>query len=133
MDSAFVYSLYRGRVAFDHGVLHVVAFFAFAALSQRRFHSLSAHLAMHVVDLYLCWWPPILCCLCVVLPARRRFSACCCSSSRVSCSFSLARRRRVSWLVSLGAVPLWGALVPRMRSSVWRISFSTGWFCYIYN
>ena len=94
VDSAFVCPSYRGRVAFDHGVLYIVAFFAFAALSQRRFHSLSAHLAMHVVDLHLCWWPPILCCLCVALPARRRFSACCCSSSRVSCSFSLARRRR---------------------------------------
>ena len=53
VDSAFVYPLYRGRVAFDHGVLHIVAFFAFAALSQRRFYSLSAYLVMHIVDLHL--------------------------------------------------------------------------------
>ena len=53
VDSAFVYSLYRGRVAFDYGVLYIVAFFAFMALSQRCFHSLSAHLVMHIVDLYL--------------------------------------------------------------------------------
>jgi hypothetical protein len=104
--------------AFDHGVPHVVAPCAFAAFFQRRFHSISAHLAMHVVDLHLCWWPPILCCRSGALPARRRFSAWCCSSSRISCSLSAARIRRVSWLVSLGAVPLRGALVPRMRSSV---------------
>ena len=63
VDSAFVCPSYRGRVAFDHGVLYVVAFFAFAALSQCRFYSLSAYLAMHIVDLHLCWWPPILYCL----------------------------------------------------------------------
>ena len=51
VDSAFVCPSYRGRVAFAHGVLHVVTFCAFAAFSQRRFHSLSTHLAMHVVDL----------------------------------------------------------------------------------
>ena len=53
VDSAFIYPLYRGRVAFDHRVLHIVAFFAFTALSQRRFYLLSAHLAMHIVDLHL--------------------------------------------------------------------------------
>ena len=53
VDSAFVCPLYRGRVAFDYRVLHIVAFFAFTALSQRRFYSLSAHLVMHIVDLYL--------------------------------------------------------------------------------
>ena len=53
VDSAFVCPLYRGRVAFDHGVLYVVAFFAFAALSQCRFYLLSAHLVMYIVDLYL--------------------------------------------------------------------------------
>ena len=58
MDSAFVCPLYRGRVAFDYGVLHVVALCALAAFFQRRFHLMSAHLAMHVVDLHLCWWPP---------------------------------------------------------------------------
>ena len=33
VDSAFICSLYRGRVAFNYGVLYVVAFFAFTALS----------------------------------------------------------------------------------------------------
>ena len=118
VDSAFVCPLYRGRVAFDYGVLYIVAFFAFAALSQCRFHSLSAYLVMYIVDLYLCWWPLILCCLCGALPARRRFFTCYCSSSCVSCSFSLVCRCRVSWLVSLGVVPFWGALVLCMRFSV---------------
>ena len=54
VDSAFVCPLYRGRVAFDHRVLYIVAFFTFAALSQRRFHLLSTYFAMYVVDLYLC-------------------------------------------------------------------------------
>ena len=54
VDSAFVCPLYRGRVAFDYGVLYIVAFYAFAAFSQRCFYSLSAHLAMHIVDLHLC-------------------------------------------------------------------------------
>ena len=106
VDSAFIYPLYRGRVAFDYRVLYIVAFFAFAALSQRRFYSLSAHLAMHIVDLYLYWWPPILYCLCGALPARRQFSTYYYSSSCVSYSFSLAYRRRVSWLINLGIVPL---------------------------
>ena len=54
IDSAFIYLLYRGRVAFNHRVLYIVAFFAFTALSQCRFYSLSAHLAIHIVDFYLC-------------------------------------------------------------------------------
>ena len=33
IDSAFVCLLYRGRVAFDYGVLYIVAFFTFTALS----------------------------------------------------------------------------------------------------
>jgi hypothetical protein len=131
IDSAFVCPSYRGRVGVDHGVLHVVALRAFAASFQRRSHSLSAHLTMHVVDLHLCWWPPILCCRSGAPPARRRVSAWCCSSSRISCSLSVARRRRASWLVGLGAVPLRGGLAPRMRSSVWYISFSTRWPCAI--
>ena len=126
VDSAFVCPLYRGRVAFNYRVLYVVTFFTFAALSQRRFYLLSTHLAIHIVDLHLYQQPPILCYLYGALPTRRRFSAYYYSSSRISCSFSIARRRRVSWLVSFGAVPLQGALVPRIRSSIWRISFSTG-------
>ena len=129
VDSAFVCPSYRGRVAFNHGVLHVAALCAFAAFFQRRFHSISAHLAMHVVDLHLCWWPPSLCRCGGATPARRRFSAWCCNSSRISCSLSAARRRRVSWLVGLGVVPLWVALAPLICLSVWRISFSTKWSC----
>ena len=114
VNSTFVCPLYRGRVAFDYGVLYIVAFCAFAAFSQCRFYLLSAHLVMHIVDLYLCWWPPIFCCLSGALLSLRRLSACYCSNSCVSCSFSIACRRRVSWLVSLGVMPLWGALVPYM-------------------
>ena len=54
VDSAFVCPLYKGRVAFVHGVLHVVALCALTAFSQRYFYSMSAHLAMHIVDLHLC-------------------------------------------------------------------------------
>ena len=67
INSAFICPLYRGKIAFNHGVLYIVTFFAFAALSQHRFHSLSAHLAMHIVDLLLCWWPSILYYLCSAL------------------------------------------------------------------
>ena len=116
VDSAFVYPLYRGRVGFAYRVLHVVALCSFAAFFYRRFYSISAHLAIHIVDLHLCWWPPSLCRRGGALPARRRFSAWCCSSSRISYSLSTARKRRVSWLVSLGAVPLYVALAPRIRS-----------------
>ena len=53
IDSTFVCPLYRGRVAFNYGVLYVVALCALTAFFQRRFHSISAHLAMHIVDLHL--------------------------------------------------------------------------------
>ena len=53
IDSAFIYPLYRGRVAFNHRVLYIVAFFAFTALSQHHFYLLSAHLVMHIVDFHL--------------------------------------------------------------------------------
>ena len=53
VDSTFVCPLYRGRVAFNYGVLYIVAFFAFMALSQRRFYLLSAYLAIYIVDLHL--------------------------------------------------------------------------------
>ena len=71
VDSTFICPLYRGRVAFNYGVLYIITFFAFIALSQHHFYSLSAHLAMHIVDFHLCWWPPILCCLSGALLARR--------------------------------------------------------------
>ena len=105
VDSAFICSLYRGRVAFNYRVLYIVTFFVFAALSQCCFYLLSAYLMIYIVDFYLYWWPSILYCLCVALFMRHQFSTCCYSSSRVFCSFSLAYRRRVSWLISLGAVP----------------------------
>ena len=53
VDSAFNYPLYRGRVAVVHGVFHMVALCAFAAFFHRHFYLVSAHLAMHIVDLYL--------------------------------------------------------------------------------
>ena len=75
VDSAFVCPSYKGRVCVVHWVLHVVALCAFAAFFQRRFHSMSAHLAMHVVGLHLCWWPPILCCRSGALPAKLLFNS----------------------------------------------------------
>ena len=54
MDSAFVCPLYKGRVTFDYGVLHIVALYTLAAFFQRYFYSLSAHLVMYIVDLHLC-------------------------------------------------------------------------------
>jgi hypothetical protein len=106
VDSAFVCPLYRGRVAFDYRVFYVVAFYAFAAFSQCCFYLLSAYLVMYIVDLYLCWWLSILYCLSGAPLVQCWFFACCCSSFCVSYSFSIAFRWRVSWLVSLGAIPL---------------------------
>ena len=53
VDSAFVYPLYKGRVAFNYRVFYIVTFCALTAFFQRRFYSISAHLVMHVVDLHL--------------------------------------------------------------------------------
>ena len=75
VDSAFVCPLYRGRVAFNYGVLYIVAFYAFAAFSQCHFYSLSAHLVMHIVNLHLYWRPPILYYLSGALLALRRLFA----------------------------------------------------------
>ena len=113
VDSAFDCPLYRGRVAVVYGVFYVVALCAFAAFFHCRFYSVSAHLAMHVVDLHLCWWPPSLYCCGGALLAWHWVSAWCCSSSRISCSLSAARRRSASWLVCLGALPLRRGLAPR--------------------
>ena len=54
MDFTFVCLLYRGRVAFNYGVFYIVALYALTAFFQRCFYSISAHLVMHMVDLYLC-------------------------------------------------------------------------------
>ena len=62
VDSAFNCPLYRGRVAVVYRVFYVVALCAFTAFFHRRFHLVSAHLVMHIVDLYLYWWPPSLYC-----------------------------------------------------------------------
>ena len=62
VDSAFNCPLYRGRVAVVYRVFHVVALCAFAAFFHYHFHLVSAHLAMYIVDLHLCWWPPSLYC-----------------------------------------------------------------------
>ena len=118
IDSAFVYPLYRGRVGFNYRVPYIVALYTFTAFFYRRFHLISAYLAIHIVDLHLCQQPPILYYRSSALLARRRFSAQCYSSSRISYSLSTTYRRRVSQLISLGAVPLQGALIPYIRSSI---------------
>ena len=129
IDSAFDCPLYRGRVAVVYGVFYVVALCAFAAFFYHRFHLVSAHLAMHVVDLYLCWWPPSLYCCGGALPAQRRVSAQCYSSSYISYSLSAAYRRSAFQLVYLGALPLWRGLTPHMYFSTWCMSFFTGCPC----
>ena len=110
VDSAFIYPLYKGRVAFNYGVLYIVAFCTFAAFSQHHFYLLSIHLAMYIVDLHLYQWPPILYYLSGALLAQHRFFTYYCSSSCVSCSFFTACRRRVSWLINLGVVAFRGLL-----------------------
>ena len=117
VDSAFNCSSYRGRVAVVYRVFYVVALCAFTTFFHRRFHSISAHLVMHIVDLHLYWWPPSLCCCGGALPAWRRVSAWCYSSSRISCSLSAAYRCSTSWLIYLGVLPLWRGLAPYMRFS----------------
>ena len=128
IDSSFICPLYRGRVAPNYRVLYIVAVCPFTAFFQRCFYLLSAYLAIHIVDLYLCQQPPILYRRSGALLAQYWFSAWCYRSSYISCSFSIAYRRRVSQLISLGVVPLQGALIPYIQSSIQRISFSIGQF-----
>ena len=54
VDSAFDCPLYRGRVANVYRVFYVVALCAFTAFFYCHFYLVSAYLAMHIVDLYLC-------------------------------------------------------------------------------
>ena len=124
VDSTFVYPLYRGRVGFNYRVLYVVTLYAFTAFFQRRFYLISAYLAIYIVDLHLYQQPPNLYRRGVLL-ARRRFSAQYYSSSRIFYSLFTAYRRRVSQLISLGAVPLYIALAPYIRLSIRYISFFT--------
>ena len=53
VDSTFIYSLYRGKVAFNYRVLYIVAFYTSAAFFYLYFHLLSTYLAIYIVDLYL--------------------------------------------------------------------------------
>ena len=69
VDFTFNCPLYKGRVAVIYRVFHVVALCVFTTFFHRRFHSVSAHLTMHIVDLHLCWWPPSLYCCGGALPA----------------------------------------------------------------
>ena len=67
-------SFVQGKVGVDHGVFHVITSCVFATSFHRFFYSRSAHLAISVVALHLCWWPPILCRRCGALPVWRRVS-----------------------------------------------------------
>ena len=58
VDSTFVCPSYRRRVGFNYRVLYIVTLYAFAAFFQRRFHLISTHLAIYIVDLHLYQWPP---------------------------------------------------------------------------
>ena len=75
VDSTFISPLYRGRVGVDYGVFHVAASYAFTAFFHHYFYLRSAHLAISVVDLHLCWWPSILCRRYGALLVCRRVSA----------------------------------------------------------
>ena len=75
VDSAFVSPLYRRRVGVNYRVFYVAASCAFAAFFYRRFYLRSAHLAINIVDLHLCWWPSILYRRCGALPVYHRVSA----------------------------------------------------------
>ena len=126
IDSAFDYPLYRGRVAVVYGVFHMVALCAFTAFFHYRFHSVSAHLMMYIVDLYLCWWPPSLYCCGSTLLAWHWVSAQCCSSSYISCSLSAACRCSVFQLIYLGVLSFRRGLAPYIYFSTQCISFFTG-------
>ena len=54
VDFTFISPLYRGRVGINYGVFHVAASCAFTAFFYCRFHLRSAHLAISIVDFYLC-------------------------------------------------------------------------------
>ena len=54
VDSAFVSPLYRGRVGVNYGVFHIAVSYAFTASFYYCFYLRSAHLAINIVDFYLC-------------------------------------------------------------------------------
>ena len=105
IDFAFNCPLYRGRVAVIYRMFHVVTLYAFTAFFHHRFYSVSAHLVMHIVDLYLYWWPPSLYYCGGTLLAWHWVSAWCCSSFCISCSLSAACRCNIFWLICLGVLP----------------------------
>ena len=53
IDFAFNCPLYKGRVTIVHRVFYMVILCTFTAFFPRRFHSVSAHLVMYIVDLHL--------------------------------------------------------------------------------
>ena len=54
VDSAFVSPSYRGRVGVDYGVFYIAVSCVFTASFHCCFYLRSAHLAINIVDLYLC-------------------------------------------------------------------------------
>ena len=105
VDFAFVCPLYKGKITFNYRVLYIVALCTLTAFFQHYFHLISTHLAIYIVDLYLCQQPPSLYCCGGTLLAWRRFSTQCYSNSYISYSLSTACRRKVFWLISLGVLP----------------------------
>ena len=55
VDSAFISPLYRERVGIDYRVFYMAVFCAFTTSFYYCFYLRSAHLAISVVDFYLCW------------------------------------------------------------------------------
>ena len=53
VDSAFVSSLYRGRVGVDYRVFHMAISCTFATFFYHRFYLRFAYLVISIVDLYL--------------------------------------------------------------------------------
>ena len=54
VDSAFISPLYRGRVGIDYRVFYMAVSYAFTTFFYYYFYLRSAHLAISIVDLYLC-------------------------------------------------------------------------------
>ena len=54
VDSAFVSPLYRGSISINYGVFYIAVSCVFTACFYYCFYLRSAHLAISIVDLYLC-------------------------------------------------------------------------------
>ena len=131
VNSAFNCPLYRRRVAVIYGVFYIVTLCAFAAFFHCYFYSVSAHLAIYIVDFYLCWWPPSFYYYSSTLPAQRWVSTQYYSSFYISYSLSATCRCSTSQLIYLGVLPFWQGLTLYIRFSTQYISFSTGCLCTI--